>query len=74
MTATTAAACPACPAATPSVPLYQVELLSRQIMRVVIPKGVYSKDGMVDIAIGTPYWSSRKRPSAVAGASPTLKA
>jgi hypothetical protein len=74
VTATTAAACPACPAATPSVPLYQVELLSRQIMRVVIPKGVYSKDGMVDIAIGTPYWSSRKRPSAVAGASPTLKA
>lgn len=35
--------------------VYQIELLSRQVMRVVIPKGVQSKNGMVDIHIATPY-------------------
>lgn len=35
--------------------VYQVELLSRQVMRVVIPKGVQSKKGLVDIHVATPY-------------------
>ena len=35
--------------------IYQVELLSRQVMRIVIPPGVYSANGMVDVQIATPY-------------------
>jgi hypothetical protein len=35
--------------------IYQVELLSRQVMRIVIPPGVYSVNGMVDVQIATPY-------------------
>jgi hypothetical protein len=42
-------------AAPPPVQLTQVELLSRQIMRVVIPAGVYSKNGIVDVHVATPY-------------------
>jgi hypothetical protein len=37
------------------VPHFQVELLSRQVMRVVIPKGVYSLNGFVDVHVATPY-------------------
>ena len=38
------------------IPIYQVELLSRQVMRVVIPKGVFSDaKGFVDIHVATPY-------------------
>jgi len=37
------------------IPFFQVELLSRQVMRIVIPKGVYSNNGMVDVHIATPY-------------------
>jgi hypothetical protein len=37
---------------------YQVELLSRQVMRVVIPRGVYSMNGAVDVHIATPYGAS----------------
>jgi hypothetical protein len=35
--------------------MYRVELLSRQVVRVIIPKGIYYKDGMVDIHVATPY-------------------
>lgn len=48
---------------------YQVELLSRQVMRVVIPKGVYSKDGLVDIHIATPYGVSPALQVPVLGAA-----
>src|SRR5262249_45500156 len=41
------------------LPQYQVELLSRQVMRVVIPSGVYSCNGKVDIHIATPYGVSQ---------------
>ncbi len=37
------------------IPHFQVELLSRQVLRVIIPKGAYSKDGLVDIQVATPY-------------------
>jgi hypothetical protein len=37
------------------VPHFQVELLSRQVMRVTIPRGVYSQNGKVDVHIATPY-------------------
>jgi hypothetical protein len=37
------------------VPHFQVELLSRQVMRVVIPKGVLCMNGEVDIQIATPF-------------------
>lgn len=37
------------------VPHFQMELLSRQVMRIVIPRGVYHKDGFVDVHIATPY-------------------
>ena len=37
------------------VPHFQIELLSRQIMRIVIPAGVFCKSGLVDIHIATPY-------------------
>jgi hypothetical protein len=43
------------PPAAPEVGHYQVELLSRQVMRVVIPRGVYSKDGFLDVHVATPY-------------------
>jgi hypothetical protein len=36
-------------------PIYQVELLSRQVMRVVIPKGIYHQGGFVDVHVATPY-------------------
>jgi hypothetical protein len=36
--------------------VYQIELLSRQVMRVVIPKGVQqARNGLVDIHVATPY-------------------
>ncbi len=43
--------------ASPSyeIPHYQVELLSRQVMRVVIPKGAHSLNGVVDVHVATPY-------------------
>jgi hypothetical protein len=37
------------------IAIYQVELLSRQIMRVVIPAGVAARGGFVDVHIATPY-------------------
>jgi hypothetical protein len=47
------------PAPPPSyylqTPHFQVELLSRQVMRIVIPKGVMCLNGFVDVHIATPY-------------------
>jgi len=40
---------------TPHACIYQVELLSRQVMRVIIPKGAQSVNGVVDVHIATPY-------------------
>lgn len=37
------------------IPHFQVDLLSRQVMRIVIPPGVTCKDGLVDVQIATPY-------------------
>jgi hypothetical protein len=43
------------------LPIFQVELLSRQVMRVVIPKGVYSDSkGFVDVHVATPYGVSQR--------------
>ncbi|MBV9122876.1 MAG: hypothetical protein JO112_05940 [Planctomycetes bacterium] len=53
--ATAGGGCSLCGTAGDAVRIYQVELLSRQVMRVIIPKGVYSKDGMVDVSLATPY-------------------
>jgi hypothetical protein len=48
------------PSSYVQVPFFQVELLSRQVMRVVIPKGVYSNNGFVDVHIATPYGVSQR--------------
>jgi hypothetical protein len=53
-TTTTSTAC-ADPSCRVEIPHFQVELLSRQVMRVIIPKGVYSNNGIVDVHIATPY-------------------
>ncbi len=43
------------------IPIFQIELLSRQVMRVVIPKGVYSdSNGFVDVHVATPYGVSQR--------------
>jgi hypothetical protein len=69
-TAVTTAGAAAPPAATTTPKIYQVELLSRQVVRVVIPKGIYYKDGMVDIHIATPYGVSPALQVPVIGAAP----
>lgn len=79
--AATAAATPTAPTDKASAcgttvgQIYQVELLSRQVMRVIIPKGVYHKDGFVDIHIATPYGVSPSVQVPVLGtATPAAKA
>jgi hypothetical protein len=53
----------------PTGSIYQVELLSRQVVRVIIPKGVYFKDGLVDVHIATPYGVSPALQIPVLGAT-----
>jgi hypothetical protein len=64
-----AAACPSCGGTGGTAQIYQVELLSRQVVRVIIPKGVYYKDGFVDISIATPYGVSPALQVPVIGAA-----
>jgi hypothetical protein len=52
----------------------QVELLSRQVMRVTIPAGVQPKDGKIDVHVATPYGVSHTLAIPVVGAPPAAAA
>lgn len=48
----------------------QVELLSRQIMRIIIPRAALPKSGSVDVHVGTPYGVSNHLSIPVVGVTP----